>query len=112
MKGIFVKNIKIAILGCLSFACVTANAGVECLERVTRVILHSNGGVYFMVDTTCTTTWCQINWGTAEKNKLAFSMLLTAKVTGKPLKFYWPNGLCQTYSNQTPYLSPDYFALE
>ena len=86
-------------------------AGVTCNENITSTILHSNGNVYFLSDKTCTTSWCQINWGTDDKNKKGLAMLLLAKATSKPVTFNWPNLNACTEANPV-YTSPPYMSLD
>jgi hypothetical protein len=86
-------------------------AGVTCTENIRSAILHSNGNVYFLSDQTCNAAWCQIDWGTSEKNKNALAMLLLAKATSKPISFYWTN--LNSCSEANPvYTSPSYMSLE
>jgi hypothetical protein len=87
-----------------------ANAGVSCTENVTAAILRSNGHVYFHSDKTCTTDWCQINWGTSERNRNGLAMLLLAKASEKPIYFHWSN--LNSCSERNPvYASPDFMSL-
>ena len=88
-----------------------AMAGTTCTENIKSAILHSNGNIYFTSDQTCATAWCQINWGTEEKNKKAFAMLLLAKATSKPISFYWSNLNSCTEVNPV-YSSPAYMSLD
>ena len=102
------KKIILAISAIAAISSSTsAFAGVECAENITQVILHANGQVYFKSDKTCTYNWCQVNWGTDEKNKSAYTLLLTAKVTAKPVAFWWENLSACTQSNVV-YASPAY----
>lgn len=104
----FAKAIVAWMLACVS---TVSFAGASCTENITSAILHSNGNVYFLSDKTCNATWCQINWGTDDKNKKALAMLLLAKATNKPVTFYWSNlGSC---SEVNPvYSSPAYMSLD
>jgi hypothetical protein len=96
-----------AVLGWSSS--VTASA--QCIERITYVILHMNGDVYFRSDKTCTQSWCQIAWGSAEKNKNALAMLMLAKASSRSVEFYWPAiASCETAN--AAYASPDYMLLD
>lgn len=101
-----------AALGVLAASiCTLATAGVTCTESIASAVLHSNGGVYFLSDKTCTASWCQVNWGTDDKNKKALAMLLLAKATAKPVSFYWPN--LNSCSEVNPaYTSPAYMSLD
>jgi hypothetical protein len=69
----------------LLFACAlaptqSAKAEAMCTEKITKSILHSNGQVYFQTDQTCSTNWCQINWGSSANNKNGLAVLLSAKL--------------------------------
>lgn len=104
MKNTFVK----VALGVLSASVSSMSvAGIHCSESVTSAILHSNGNVYFYSERTCAGNWCQIDWGTDEKNKKGLAMLLLAKATTKPIVFYWPNLNSCSESNAV-YASPSY----
>jgi hypothetical protein len=106
------KVMTSAIVGLVAAAIgSSAIAGVTCTESVRSAILHSNGNVYFLTDQTCNGAWCQIEWGTSERNKNALAMLLLAKATSKPISFYWSNlGSC---SQANPvYTSPAYISME
>jgi len=83
-----------------------AHSGAYCSENITNVILHVNGNVYFTTDKTCPSNWCQINWGTSSKS--AYATLLAARVTAKPVSFYWPDLTDCTQINVV-YASPNYF---
>ncbi|MCR9664450.1 hypothetical protein [Vibrio parahaemolyticus] len=81
-------------------------AGVDCTEKISTVILHQNGNVYFQTDKTCG-SWCQIKW-TSEKDKdRAFSMLLTAKTANQAVRLYW-NDLSSCSEKNVTYQSPEY----
>jgi redox-sensitive bicupin YhaK (pirin superfamily) len=86
-----------------------AKAATHCTETITRAILHLNGNIYFTSDKTCP-NWCQVNWGTSEKNKNAFAMLLAAQTAARSITFYWPSVSECTEVNAT-YASPDYMML-
>lgn len=96
----FVNKIVVVLL---MLAVNKSFAGIYCVENVDRVIVHSNGGVYFKTDKTCSGGWCQIDWADADRIDRAYSMLLTAKTTGTPLTFYWLLESCdqinETYSS-------------
>ncbi len=75
--------------GVLAGLTTDANANIDCVETVTAVIIHSNGGVFFQTDQTCSGTWCQLAWSDAETLKKGYAMLLQAKALGAPLGFDW-----------------------
>ena len=61
-----------------------------CQENVTQVIQGDNGNVWFTTDKTCP-NWCKLNWVVSDAVKRAYAALLTARVSGKPVTFYWQN---------------------
>ena len=87
-----------------------AQAGVHCTEKITQAILHKNGDVYFQTDNTCNGAWCQINWGTPEKNKNGLAMLLSAKLADRQVTFFWETLATCGEKNGT-YASPGYMIL-
>ena len=93
------------------FSASLSHAAASCVENVTMAILHSNGNVYFTTDQTCSTTWCQVDWGTAEKNKNALAALLMAKMGDLSMEFYWPNIQACSDKNAV-YSSPAYMMLK
>ena len=100
---------KLCILAFACFPCISF-AGIECLESVASVIAHQNGNFYFQSSLGCQ-GWCQINWGSAEKNKGAYAMLLTAKASGKKMIFGWPALSSCSAAKNVIYSSPDYMYL-
>ncbi len=102
----FIAPSLAALFMCISSA---TNAATHCTEAITRAILHAGGGIYFTSDKTCS-NWCQINWGTSEKNKNGYAMLLAAQTSARTITFYWPNVEACTEVNAT-YASPDYMML-
>lgn len=85
--------------------------GVRCSERITNLILHSDGNVYFRSDDTCPSSWCKIAWGSEEKNTRAYSMLLTAVSSKKKVIFYWTK-INSCYEKNKTYASPDFIILQ
>lgn len=102
---------KIAIAAAIATISTVSMAGATCTENVASAYVHSNGGVYFTTDKTCSVNWCQVNWGTDDKNKKALAMLLLAKATSKPVTFYWPNVSTCSEVNLV-YASPSYMSLD
>lgn len=101
-----------AIIGLIMASVGTSSAaGITCTESIRSAILHSNGNVYFLTDQTCNGSWCQIEWGSSERNKNALAMLLLAKASAKPISFYWSNLNSCTQANPV-YASPSYMSLE
>ncbi len=84
---------------------------VSCIEKVSKVVAHGNGEVYFNTTETCVNSWCQVNWTVGDSKKTALATLLTAKSTNADVVFQWPNlGSCD---NQNPvFASPDYFIMQ
>ena len=83
---------------------------VKCTEKVTNVISHSNGGVYFQTDSTCE-GWCQLVWGSNENINRGYSLLLTAKTTNSNVVFHW-SGIPDCSSMNGDSASPDYMRLK
>ncbi len=107
MTHAWIKAALTAIAASAALYTPHATAGVHCTEKVTMAILHQNGDIYFQTDNTCSAHWCQINWGTPEKNKNGLAMLLSAKLSERPLTFYW--GSLNACSEKNPvYKSPEY----
>ena len=97
---------KISLILLSIFSSITY-AGIHCPETVTGAILHKNSNVYFTTNKTCKNSWCQIKWtGDGDKNR-ALSMLLTAKASGKDIKFYWEDIDSCEVQNKV-YASPGY----
>lgn len=89
-----------------------AIAGVHCTEKIWQPILHENGRIFFQtVGGTCGDSWCEINWGTPEKNKNGLSMLMTAKLTDRAVTFYW-GALSSCDQKNATYASPGYMMLQ
>lgn|GEM_PF-2626490 len=80
-------------------------AGVECLEKVTSVIIASNG-VHFSTSGVCS-DWCSINWANQDNVNRAYSALLTSVTTRKQVKMYWPN-LASCSAKNLVWAVPDY----
>ncbi|MDH0867074.1 hypothetical protein [Mitsuaria sp. GD03876] len=110
MKRALIRSTLAALALGATLHAPLAQAGVHCTERVSMAILHSNGGIFFQTDNTCSNGWCQINWGTPEKNKNALAMMLSAKLADRPLTFYWPT-LDNCSAKNAVYGSPDYMVL-
>jgi len=83
---------------------------VNCAEKVTNVIAHSNGQIYFQTDTTCAANWCQLYWSDAKMIDRAYAALLTALTTDKTVVFEW-NSLTSCTSQNQVYAVPGYVAL-
>ena len=96
--------IRVGVSLALAIGCAGAQADVWCLETVTQVIMHSNGGVYFTTNATCP-SWCQLNWSTADAISKGYAMLLSANAQGKQVNFDWPSLSNCTTQNAT-YASP------
>jgi hypothetical protein len=93
----------------LLLATAAARADVGCGEMVTEVIMHSNGNVYFTTDQTCG-GWCTISYATADANKMAYALLLSANAQAKRIWFDWPNLTNCSQQNQ-PYSVPAFMEL-
>lgn len=110
MKRALTQGLTVAMVLTASLHAPLASAGVHCTEKISQAILHENGDIYFQTDNTCNGAWCQIKWGTPEKNKNALAMLLSAKVADRSITFYW-NGLTTCSEKNPVYTSPGYMML-
>lgn len=79
---------KIALMLVLTGMSLQAHAGVYCEDTVTKVIVAGDP-IYFTSSNSCP-NWCQINpsWS-ADALKRAYALLLSARVSGTPVWFYW-----------------------
>jgi len=100
----------VVVVATASLHAPLASAGVHCTEKVSLAIYHQNGDVYFQTDNTCSTGWCQINYGTAEKNKTGLAMLLSVKLAERPITFFW-SGINSCSEKNVLYASPGYMML-
>jgi hypothetical protein len=110
MKRTLTRVASAALVATASLHAPLASAGVHCTERISQAILHENGDIYFQTDNTCNGAWCQIKWGTPEKNKNALAMLLSAKLAERPITFYW-TGINACSEKNAVYASPGYMML-
>jgi hypothetical protein len=100
---------SVGIVAGLIISAGVARADVGCTETVTAIIMHSNGNVYFTTSSTCT-SWCSVSFTTADGNKEAYAMLLSANAQGKTLWFDWPNLTSCSQTNAT-YAAPGFMSL-
>lgn len=87
-----------------------ATAYIGCTERVTSVIMHSNGSVFFTTDHTCTAGWCMLNWSSADAINKGYAMLIAAEVQGGSVIFAWST-ISSCSSVNPVYSSPDFISL-
>ena len=66
-------------------------ADVPCNEKITQVITHGNGNVYFKTDGSCSDGWCFLDWNNREAIEAGYSLLLTAKVSDSFVQIQWPD---------------------
>jgi hypothetical protein len=97
------------VMSALSISTMSYAAG--CVENVTNLIVHWNGGIYFQTSQTCAQGWCQITFATTDANKHAYAMLLSAKMNSIPLLFAWPN-LSSCSAQNATYASPEFIVLQ
>lgn len=64
---------------------------VDCIEKVTTVIVHTNDVVYFQTDKTCAAVWCQLAMTTPSANNRAYAALLAAQAADRKVGLSWPN---------------------
>ena len=99
----------VAVTTALALVSGTASAYIGCIEKVTSVIMHSDGLVYFATDHTCSAGWCQLAW-TADATTKGYAMLLSAQAQGIAIYFAWDNLASCTTPNAL-YASPDFMAI-
>jgi hypothetical protein len=101
------QAIRLAAAAALSLAASGASAVVTCRETVTEIIPHTNGGVFFKTDLTCTNYWCQLNWSSTTAINRALATMLAAQAQGKHLYITWQNLTACTAGANPVYASPD-----
>lgn len=82
------KKLVLAVVA-LMLSATTANAAQYCWgEKIDQVVLLGDN-IYFSTDKSCP-TWCSVSasWSAGARDR-AYSMLLTAKASNRPLSFYW-----------------------
>ena len=97
---------KLLAFGLLLFS-QQSLAAASCSEKLTHVITHSNGEIYFKTSKTCTQGWCQLKWSSQEQKSRTYGAMLTAKTADKAMDFYWSTVNSCEQENAT-YASPDY----
>lgn len=85
-------------------------AGAGCSEKITAVILHQNGNVYFKTNKVCSSFWCQIKYPEGDALNRTYSLLLAARTSDKNIQFYWGN-LNNCEEKASVYESPKYLSL-
>lgn len=65
-------------------------AGAYCWnENIEQLVIRENGFISFLTDKSCP-FWCTINPAWPENRiKNSYAMLLSAKLSGSPVTFYW-----------------------
>lgn len=93
----------------LAFYSQVAGA-VACYEKVTAVISHSSGKIFFKTDKTCPEAWCEVS-GNSDYVKQSYAMLLLANSTNRTVLFAWNN--LPSCSDKNPvYSVPDFLVVE
>ena len=79
---------------------ITSNAySISCVDKITSVIAHSDGNIYFKTSTVCRYHWCVLGkekWNTSDKIKSALSVLLSANATQKNVVLEWDSTIVPT----------------
>lgn len=108
---------KLLILAALFIAAQSANAWVTCGDdKITSVVWHNNGEIYFNTAKKCPNDWCMINSTSYDQKKMAYAAMLSAYENDFPVSVLWDNGSGNN-EDCTPYawgvqLSPaSYFML-
>ncbi len=112
-KGLVIKAFIGINLFTPALAQVTASssapAGVHCHEKITTLIYHDNGNVYFTTPAVCK-NWCQIGAAGEDARNRAFSLMLAAKTSDKRVNIYWRgHPSCSTVI--ATYAKPEYIVL-
>lgn len=102
------KRALVAMISVL--ACNQAGAAVECSEKLTRIIVHTDDAVYFATDKTCAVSWCKVAMSTQNANTRSYAMMLAAQAQNKNLIFFWQNLSACTQAN-VAYAAPSYIVL-
>ena len=107
MKRVHGLGAAIALILLCSYG--KAQAEIYCVETLTRVIVASNGSVYFTTAQTCP-NWCQINWSDAGAVSKAYATLLSAEAQATPVTLGW-SGISSCSDENATYASPDNLTL-
>ncbi len=73
----------------ISLSC-TALAGVTCEEKVDKVRVHSNGGIYIFTEKACSGR-CLLQWDSEDKKESGLAALLAARAAEKAVTMHWPD---------------------
>ncbi|SFJ21984.1 hypothetical protein [Caulobacter sp. UNC279MFTsu5.1] len=90
----------------LMLSATTAHAAQYCWsEKINQVVLVGDN-IYFSTDQSCL-SWCSVptTWSAGARDR-AYSMLLTAKASNRPLSFYWSTA-ATACASLPAYSSPD-----
>lgn len=87
-----------------------ASSAVDCFDKVTEVIAHSNGRTFFVSQNACSNYWCEIKGDTTFVRQ-AYATLLLAKATSATVLFRWPN-LTSCDAKNEGYAMPEFIVLK
>ena len=104
------RRVVRAIFAATLLTAGNAYAYIGCTEKVTSIIVHSDGAIYFTTSQTCTNGWCTLGWSSPSMISAAYALMLTAETQGLPLTFAWDNVPNCSTANAT-YASPDFVFL-
>ncbi len=65
-------------------------AGVTCEEKITKIRLHYNGGIYFFTEKACLNR-CLLQWDSEDKKESGLAALLAARTADMPVAMHWPD---------------------
>lgn len=85
-----VKKLTLLVLVLVSpFWSSGSAAGEYCWNESIQFVILQGGYIYFTTNKSCP-SWCRVDeaWS-AEQQRQAYAMLLTAKAQDRPLTFYW-----------------------
>lgn len=99
-------------VGIFAASAAPALADITCTEKITALIAHSDGNIFFTTSGTCQTSWCELGWGgNITLLNQAYAMMLASVTTGQPITFDWPS--VSTCTSQNAYqASPTYIYIQ
>ena len=108
-----IKNMLLSFSVLMS---VNISAGINCSDKITSVIAHSNGNIYFNTENVCSAHWCvlgQEKWNTSDKLKSGLSTLLSANAQKREVIIEWDASVvpsCDTVLSE--YATPGFILIK
>ena len=76
-----------------SLSLIASNVyATNCPDKITDVVVHSNGNIYFNTQNVCSAHWCVLGtekWNTSDKIKAGLSILLAANAAKQDVVIEW-----------------------